>query len=229
MTNAQMSTADFAYQSIRKMLSVGQLSAGQRVSQLRIAKELRCSTMPVVEALRRLESEGLLVKEPRKMARVRVLVAEELEGLYLTRQALEMAAARMCAQRIEDAEIGHLMELGTSFEGAAAQRDNTACDALDIEIHHFIVHCARCPIVETELSRLMLIERTVPGNALPRDWERYRVSHNALIQAIGHHDPDAAEYLMKRHIEVGFADMLQRVRLNPEKNRPTTGDFHEST
>ena len=61
-------TAEHAYQSLRRMVVKGELAAGQRVSQLRVARQLGCSTVPVVEALRRLESEGVLVKEPRKMA-----------------------------------------------------------------------------------------------------------------------------------------------------------------
>ena len=208
-------TAEFAYRSLRKMVLNGELAPGQRVSQLRIARELRCSTVPVVEALRRLESEGLFVKDPRKMARVRVIVAAEVEGLFLIRQALEMASARLCAQRIEDEGIEQLKTLAEKFEHAAAGQDSRLADQLDMEIHLAIVRFARCPLLEQELDRLHLIERTVPGGLTsPVDWNTYRTSHNALIQAIAHRDPEAAEYLMKKHIDVGFRQMLDRAHLD---------------
>jgi len=210
-------TAEFAYRSLRKMVLEGELAPGQRVSQLYIARSLRCSTVPVVEALRRLESEGLFVKEPRKMARVRVLVAAEVEGLFLVRQALEMASARLCAQRIQDGDIEELSALATKFEQAASVEDDRTSDQLDVEIHRAIVRFARCPLLEQELDRLHLIERTVPGGLTSQvDWKAYRTSHNALIQAICHRDPDSAEYLMKKHILVGFQQTLERAHLESE-------------
>lgn len=202
-------TAEHAYRSVRRMVVDGELVAGQRVSQLRIARKLGCSTPPVVEALRRLESEGVLVKEPRKMARVRVVDRDELEGLYLARQALEMVAARLCAKRIKQDDIEPLKELAARLETAAEKHDITTCDQLDMELHHYIVRCANCPLVEQELSRLMLIERTI-SEPYPEefDWNGYYASHNAIVHAIVHHDPASAEYLMKKHIEAGYDGIL---------------------
>ncbi len=206
-------TAEHAYRSLRRMVIKGELAAGERVSQLRIARQLGCSTVPVVEALRRLESDGVLVKEPRKMARVRVIESDELEGLYLARQALEMVAARLCAQRIKDDELEPLEQLVDRLEVAAENHDFVAADQLDMEIHHYIVRCARCPLVEQELSRLMLIERTIPSPyPASFDWGRYYASHNAIMHAIAHHDPDSAEYLMKKHIQVGYEESLGSAR-----------------
>ncbi len=88
-----------------------------------------------------------MTKEPRKIARVRVLEPEDVEGLYLVRQALEMVAARLCAKRIKDEEIEPLKQLIEPLkqlierlEVEAGKRDLAACDQLDIEIHRHIVH-----------------------------------------------------------------------------------------
>jgi DNA-binding GntR family transcriptional regulator len=204
-------TAEHAYRSLRRMVAKGELTAGQRVSQLRVARQLGCSTVPVVEALRRLESEGVLVKEPRKMARVRVLEQDELEGLYLARQALEMVAARLCAQRIKDEEIAPLKEFVDRLALAAEGRDFAVCDQLDIELHRHIIRCARCPLVEQELHRLMLIERTVPATSPSPsfDWSHYYTAHQAIVHAISHRDPDSAEYLMKKHIQNGYEELMR--------------------
>lgn len=50
------------------MLCRGELVAGQRLSQSRMDRQLTYSAMPVVEAMRRLKSEGLLLKQARKQA-----------------------------------------------------------------------------------------------------------------------------------------------------------------
>ena len=99
MTVSADSASEMAYQGIRKLLADGELVPGQRLSQSNLARRLCCSPMPVVEALRRLESEGLLVKQARKQARVRELSMEDLEGLSLLREAIESVTARLAAQR----------------------------------------------------------------------------------------------------------------------------------
>ena len=103
-----------------------------------------------------------------------------------------------------------LQQLASRLEVEAGKRDFAACDQLDMEIHHFIVRCANCQFIEQEIRRLTLIERTVskpfPGSF---DWSRYYCSHNALIHAIEHRDPDSAEYLMKKHFEQGLEDHIQ--------------------
>lgn len=203
-------TAEHAYRSLRRMVTNGELAAGQRVSQLQVARQLGCSTMPVVEALRRLQSEGVLTKEPRKIARVRVLEPEDVEGLYLVRQALEMVAARLCAKRIKDEEIEPLKQLVGRLEVEVSKHDIAACDQLDLEIHRHIVRYANCQFIEQEIRRLTLIECTV-SSPLPIsfDWNRYYSSHSVIVHAIEHHDPDSAEYLMKKHCEQGYKDYLE--------------------
>jgi DNA-binding FadR family transcriptional regulator len=55
----------------------------------------------------------------------------------------------------------------------------------------------------------MLIERTIPSPyPASFDWSRYYASHNSIVHAIAHHDPDSAEYLMKKHIQVGYEESL---------------------
>ena len=66
-------TSGTAYAAIRRMLLDGLLAPGVTVSQLELSRKLGCSAQPVLEAMRRLESERLFVKQPRKMARVREL------------------------------------------------------------------------------------------------------------------------------------------------------------
>lgn len=123
------SASDVAYDGIRNMLTRGELSPGQRLSQSRLARQLQCSPMPVVEAMRRLESEGLLVKQARKQARVRELSHDDVEGLYLLREAIESVTARLAPQRIALEESRVLQELAQAYENAWE-------DALLSDIHH---------------------------------------------------------------------------------------------
>ena len=202
------STSDEAYQGIRQMLIRGEFRPGQRVSQSRLARQLGCSTVPIVEAMRRLESEGLLVKQPRKMAKVRELSAADIEGLYLLREGLEAITARLAAQRITDEQATELQRLSEAYEATW----ETESDA-DVAIHRYIAQCADCPLLSEELDRLMLIERTAGGRS--HDTTNRPGSahiHRALVQAIVDRDADSAEYLMKKHIREGYRQAMREFK-----------------
>jgi len=154
--------SETAYRGIREMLARGDFQPGQRVSQSKLARELGCSTVPVVEAMRRLESDGLLVKQARKMAKVRELSSKDLEGLYLLREGLEAITARLAAQRIDDDQAVELQRLAKVYE----QNWVTESDA-DVAIHRHIARCADCPLLSDELDRLMLIELTAGRATFP--------------------------------------------------------------
>ena len=198
-----MTAADVAYLGIRQMLTRGDLLPGQRLSQSRLARQLQCSPMPVVEAMRRLESEGLLDKQARKQARVRKLSREDLDGLYLLREAIETVIARLAADRINFEESQTLRELAQAYEHAweVTHHESEA----DIAIHRHIAQCARCPLLQQELERFRLIELTA-GRHLRAVLTRpgHPHIHRALVQAIIDHDAESAEYLMKKHIQHGY-------------------------
>jgi DNA-binding GntR family transcriptional regulator len=205
--------ADQAYEVILQMLTGGKLLPGQRVSQSELARRMGCSTVPVVEAMRRLESERLLVKQPRKMATVRKLSLADIEGLYLLREGLEAGTVRLCVERMTEEQAQKLSDLEQSFEKVwdslplAAQKD--------IEIHRHIAECACCPLLVDELDRLRVLECTI-GRALPVDSERLDRpwAHRALVQALLDRDVDSAEYLMKKHIQNGYREMVKLFKVS---------------
>lgn len=212
MTEYHMSTttSDQAYQGIRRMLMQRELQPGERVSQSKLARQLGCSTVPVVEAMRRLESEGLFTKHPRKMATVRQLSPADLEGLYLLREGLEAITARLCAQRIGDVQVQKLEEFSRGYE-TAWETEHLEAEA-DVAIHRYIASCAGCPLLVEELDRLMLIERTA-GRFGPSATIRsgHVHIHRAVVKAIIDRDADSAEYLMKKHIQNGYREAMREL------------------
>ncbi|MHB9071621.1 MAG: GntR family transcriptional regulator [Sedimentisphaerales bacterium] len=198
----------FAYREIRKMISSGKLKPGEKVSQLGLSKDLGISTVPITEAMRLLESEGLLVKDGRRMARVRKLSPCEVEGLYLVREGLESVAARLCARKITFEQIERLKTLLNAFETAVDCTNEEEFNMLEIEIHRCIAANADCSLLSEELNRTLLIESTAAEKRPLKDLNKYRRSHRALVEAIVDHDEELAEYIMKRHIQNGLREYL---------------------
>jgi len=229
MTASADSASELAYRGIRKLLANGEFVPGQRLSQSELARQLGCNPMPVVEALRRLESEGLLVKQARKQARVRELSTDDLEGLYLLREAIESVTARLAAQRATPEEALALGELAAQSEQAwETQQDDGKADTA---LHRHIAKCARCPLLLDELDRFLLIERAA-GRQRNTRMERLGSPHchRALVQAIIDRDADSAEYLMKKHLRHTYEALRYElapqasVQRKPRRSRAATAE-----
>jgi DNA-binding GntR family transcriptional regulator len=107
-----MSTPDFnqdsVYDRIRIAILDGELAPGAVMSQVVLADELGVSRTPLREALRMLQSEGLVEAEPNRRVRVAPLTTEDLEQLCVMRIALESTALRISIPHLTPEGLGRL-------------------------------------------------------------------------------------------------------------------------
>ncbi len=96
---------------IRDAILTGELKPGERIRQEAIARQLGTSRIPVREALRQLESEGLVTLVPHSGARVAVMDFERFHELYLLREVIEPMAIYHSAGRLSEEQLAHLAEL----------------------------------------------------------------------------------------------------------------------
>ena len=94
-----VSLADEAYLAIRDEMLRGQLGPGTPLSRRRLARQLGMSVLPVSDALKRLEEDGLVETRARAGTRVKVPTRTDVRELYELREALETQAARLFAER----------------------------------------------------------------------------------------------------------------------------------
>ena len=100
-----------AYARIRAAIRDGTLPPGLRLTETDLASRFGVSRTPVRQAIARLEAEGLLTHEPRRgLAVTRPDHAQVIE-LYVMREILEGAAARLAAQHATETELAALEEL----------------------------------------------------------------------------------------------------------------------
>jgi len=105
---AQLETRTLAEQiaaHLRDDVLAGRLPAGARLSQERLAEQFGVSRVPIRDALRQLQSEGLVVANPRQGMAVAELSAADLEELYDMRLALEPVVARLATPRLRAADV----------------------------------------------------------------------------------------------------------------------------
>src|SRR5262245_28987329 len=105
-----MSLAERAVLALRELVHDGVLLPGQPIRQAAIAEQLGISRVPVREALKNLEAEGLVEPSPSGGFVVARLSADELSQIYLMRRLLETELLRRITS-VPEAELGALTEL----------------------------------------------------------------------------------------------------------------------
>src|SRR5229473_4509755 len=118
------SLAAEAYNVVRQRILRGELVLGQIISRRKLASELGMSFLPVSEALLRLEVEGLLESRARAGTRVRIPTAQDVEGHFVVREALEMQAARLFAQVATPEEKAELQRLALRVDAMSSQPES---------------------------------------------------------------------------------------------------------
>src|SRR5690606_6921702 len=96
----------------------GMLEPGSRLAQDHIAEEIGASHVPVREAFRRLESQGLVVSEPRKGVRVATSSLEEVREVAEMRASLEALALRNAAPHLTKAILDEAEEANKAADRA---------------------------------------------------------------------------------------------------------------
>src|SRR5580698_1986144 len=189
---------------IRRSILAGALAPGQSLSLRKLAEQLDVSFIPVRDALRVLESEGLVVNPPGRSASVAPLDLEEFHAIYRVRRLLEPDLARRSVGQLADAELDRLYQAAAEFGGAERSMD-------DIYDDHRAFHLALlAPAALTWDIRILMMswrasERYVRiGFGLldpdPGEHDRRREAHQLLVAEFRQRDSQVAARALEAHL-----------------------------
>jgi len=203
------SLAAEAYSVVRQRIARGELVLGEAVSRRQIAAELGMSFLPVTEALLRLEFEGLLESRPRAGTRVRIPSAQDVEGNYIVRQALETQAAILFSQVATRGERSQLRRLAARVDALSMQSDRSMYVTLHRKLHQQIAECARCDALSEAIGRthaMAMIWFCVMRRPSPDDSPR---RHQELVEEILSADEMRISKAVCEHLAVGRKHTLE--------------------
>ena len=198
----------------------GVLKPGQRINEPDVASRLQVSRVPVREALRELESSGLVVSRKHSGVFVRQLDAAEIRDLYQLRGLLDGFAGR-CAANLPAAQREALLLLldGSvqAMRQAASDHDVQRYYAENLRFHWAIVESSgnrqlletyRGIVQKLHLSRLKNLAQDIGMQASVAE-------HVELVQALRHADAARCEALMAQHVGDAYERLLAAVPLAP--------------
>jgi DNA-binding GntR family transcriptional regulator len=203
---------DTAYEKLFHAIEIGEIGTGERLLEIELAKRFGVSRTPIREAIRKLESEGIIQHLPRVGAVVRKLGRPEIVELYEMRIVLEATAAEMAAQHASSAELETLDALNSDMLGASDDPNTVA--QINRQFHLCIVEAARNQFLThcyNDLSNaLMLLGKTTLDTKQRID--HVCSQHADIITALRKRDGTAAANAMKNHMETSLTRRLKAYR-----------------
>ena len=207
---ANSSAVDLVTAEIRRSVLTGALSPGSTFSLRDLASQLGVSHIPVREALRRLESQGLVVLRQSRSASVAPLSSSDLKSIYRLRYAVELPLAGASVSEREPEAVRRLNEL------LEASRDSDPEKAWQAhyDFHEALVHPAASAWDERVLHTLwMAAERYThlvfdPTQITEEERERRYETHRVLRDEALAGDSDAMAEALRVHLAANESKVL---------------------
>lgn len=203
------SLAKLVRDDVLALILKGVLTPGQRINEPDVATRLGVSRVPVREALRELESSGLVVARKHAGVFVRQLDAAEIRDLYQLRGLLDGFAGRQAAQLTgarKTALLALLDDAVQSMSDAARQHEVQRYYGANLRFHWAIVEAAgnrsltesyRGIVQKLHLSRLKNLAHDI---GMPTSI----AEHGEIVQALRQGDAQRCEALMSSHVSGAF-------------------------
>ncbi len=204
------SRSEVAYQQLRGAIQGGIIEPNIHLTEADLAAWLKMSRTPVREAMRRLESEGLLLNQPFRGAVVMTLGESHIRELYAVRELLEVAAVGWCAVHAEASNIRAMKEI--LEKESTCLRDPWALIDLNRRFHQEVCNGAHNHFLLRALSAIQSSFALLGKSNLLSE-QRARASHEehyAMFNAIRKRNCKAAERAARIHIRISLKQRLEQ-------------------
>ncbi|MDT9691259.1 GntR family transcriptional regulator [Streptomyces sp. P9(2023)] len=191
----------FVLKELRRAITAGELRPGGQIRQDALAAKLDVSRVPLREALKILEGEGLVVHHIHRGYFVAELSLADLEEVYRIRQLLETEAVRVGVRRAADGLLASLEKIQREVERAADAGDVTEMAAANRRFHLTLIEASGMPRLVRLITTLWdatdayrsLYYTDVPNRELAVR------EHRAVISAVRNGDEEAVVRGLDEH------------------------------
>lgn len=200
MTTAKSDTiAAQISKTLASRIIAGEIEAGSRLRQDHIAAEFGASHVPVREAFRRLEAQGLVVSEPRKGVRVAGFSLEEVREVAEMRAALEGLALRNALPHMTKSILDQAEEANRASDHA---RDVQSWEETNRRFHRIILTPCGMPRLLKAIDDLHTASARFLFSGWRAEWEAPTDrDHRAILDALRAGQGEVAASVLARHVQ----------------------------
>jgi GntR family transcriptional regulator, rspAB operon transcriptional repressor len=213
--------SDQIYGVLKSAIISAEFRPGERLSLRELSDRFRLSATPIRDALRRLQTDGLIQVEPRRGTFVSEMNAEDVREIFESRRIVEQAAA----EKLGTAPESTIQEISAIVDAMAGLIDGQIVTnyplylQLDDRLHKNIVSILQNERLETFYDGLKThscIARALvpaPQKRMPQT----HLEHCAIVQAFKERDVESAKRAIAEHLGNASADILLRLPLLVDK------------
>nr|WP_201761500.1 GntR family transcriptional regulator [Nonomuraea sp. K271] len=202
---------------LRRAITTGRLRPGAPIRQDALAEELQVSRVPLREALKTLEGEGLVTHQAHKGYCVATLSLDDLREVYRIRELLEEEAVRRAVVRLTDADLDRLEAVQGDVERAAAAGDVLAMATANRVFHMTLFDCAGMPrlarLIRTLWDSTDAYRSMYYGDGGNR--ERVVKEHRATLDALRRRAADEAVATLNVHRDHAVTELRSLLPASP--------------
>ncbi|MDF2722209.1 MAG: GntR family transcriptional regulator [Paenibacillus sp.] len=206
---------------IKRKIIEGELNPGDRIVEIKLAKEFGISQSPVREAIRHLSGEGIITIVPNKGPVVKPLEAQDIYEVYSLRSSLEGLAIHLTTQYASDAEVQRLVDY---YAAMKAKLDDDSIHTLlkeSLHLHHSIMQLSRhsrlIQVYESISFQIELVNRIL---GMTSTKQKEYDDHGELVDALLRRDPDWSEQVMRKHIRRSYMECMEVLKRNEMSKKP---------
>ena len=239
-TGATSKLAQLAYEHLQEQLWSGGLTAGEKISEARLAAGLGMSRTPVREAIRRMESEGVVTQVASSGTYVTAPERSEIVEAYEVRMAIEGFAVRKATRRMKPAQVIELQKLCDQMREAIRDFRQSKEPMMtgeplrrylnaDLGFHVLLLKAADNRRALTIFGDVNLRSAIFGCRSHQRDLHHVAwvwLQHARVARAVRRRDPDAAQRWLEGHMRTSMDAALEAYdarrgkRLEPVENPP---------
>lgn len=181
---------------LRRAIVSSKIGLGTHLNETDIAKQMMVSRIPVREALRKLEQEGLVVRKPNKGCFVITFTEQDIKEVFSLRAALESMSFEWAIPKMTAQDIQQLKDLISQQEQAIERKDYAELAQKDMRFHEYIcIKAGHSRLLKTwyeqhaQCQMLLNLRFRYLAEYTP---ETVPVDHGRILQAIVDNDPKTA-------------------------------------
>ena len=209
------SVGDAVYDTLKGAIIKGDLAPGQRLVEHRLSQQLKTSRIPVREAIKKLEQEGLVEKPLQRGFIVKSMSKGEIEETFGIRAVLESYAAYLATEKVTDALMQSLEETIQDYREGLGHNDVDKMMAANTRFHETIYKASGSQKLHVLINNFRdHIHRYRKALLHTSDFARISLEdHVEMMRAMKAGDKVRVEELVRKHILRGKGIIIQQMEL----------------
>jgi DNA-binding GntR family transcriptional regulator len=210
---------EMAYVSLREAIVKGDLHPGQRLVESALSDQMGISRIPVREAIKKLEQDGLIEKLEKGGFIVKDPTSEEIEETFGIRACLESYAAALAARHMDASTLDRLEGVLNRYRDALKAKDIAKMTQLNNQLDEIMYRASKSEKLYGLIGNFRdFISRH--RKALLNCMEYAAISlsdHEEIVQAMKDRDEEKVEKLVRKHLLRGRDIVIKEIQSGKER------------